>query len=208
MLTLHRRACDGCRVSAQCVTCLRCTRVNWFNDDDPELAPRVIELPGALDYDAISPNGRILYVAEHVDADGGYQVRAVDLPAGTMRPQVIVDGKPLNVTGQVTCTVNGANTNIGIGDAENGIGAVVSNDNPPIVHAVGLGSVNGVTLGYSDAAPGQEANAGAAVNGKTYAIKGTATGADMTNPQQPKQAPRIPGDRRLDVVHKFIDGNE
>lgn len=101
--------------------------------------------------------------------------------------QVTVDGQPQNVTGQVTCTPNGDNTNIGIGDAANGIGAVVSNANPPIVHAVGLGSVNGVTLGFSDAAPGAGGNAGAQQSGKSYAIKGTATGVDMSNPQQPQQ---------------------
>jgi len=101
-------------------------------------------------------------------------------------PQVIVDGQKQNVTGQVTCTAAGANTNIGIGDATSGVGAVVSNANPPIVHAVGLGSVNGVTLGFSDAAPDQGGNAGAAVSGKSYAIKGTAAGVDMSNPQQPQ----------------------
>lgn len=105
-------------------------------------------------------------------------------PAG---PQVIVDGQNQNVTGQVSCTANGDNTNIGIGDASAGVGAVVSNADPPIVHAVGLGSVNGVTLGFSDAAPNQGANAGAAKSDKTYAIKGTATGVDMSNPQQPQQ---------------------
>ena len=105
-------------------------------------------------------------------------------PAG---PQVIVDGQHQNITGQITCTVAGDNTNIGIGDASNGVGAVVSNADPPIVHAVGLGSVNGVTLGYSDAAPGQGGNAGAAKKDKSYAIKGTATGLDMSNPQQPQQ---------------------
>lgn len=102
-------------------------------------------------------------------------------------PQVIIDGQNQPVTGQVSCTANGNNTNIGIGDASNGVGAVVSNANPPIVHAVGLGSVNGVTLGFSDAAPNQGGNAGAAQNGKTYAIKGTATGVDMSDPQNPKQ---------------------
>jgi ipoprotein LpqH len=105
-------------------------------------------------------------------------------PAG---PQVIIDGQNQPVTGQVSCTANGNNTNIGIGDASNGIGAVVSNANPPIVHAVGLGSVNGITLGFSDAAPNQGGNAGAAQNGKSYAIRGTATGVDMSDPQQPKQ---------------------
>ncbi|OCB17655.1 hypothetical protein A5675_19370 [Mycobacterium malmoense] len=102
-------------------------------------------------------------------------------------PQVIVDGQAQNVSGQVTCTPSGDNTNIGIGDPTAGVGAVVSNANPPIVHSVGLGTVNGITLGFSDAAPNQGGNAGAAVNGKTYAVKGTATGLDMSNPQQPQQ---------------------
>jgi ipoprotein LpqH len=101
-------------------------------------------------------------------------------------PQVIVDGQTQNVSGQVTCTPSGDNTNIGIGDPTSGVGAVVSNANPPIVHSVGLGSINNVTLGFSDAAPNQGGNAGAAVSGKTYAIKGTATGLDMSNPQQPQ----------------------
>lgn len=104
-------------------------------------------------------------------------------PAG---PQLTVDGQNQNISGQVTCnTANGAIT-IGVGDATAGIGAVLSTDNPPIVHAVGLGNVNGVALGFSDAAPNQASNAGAAVNGKSYAIKGTATGTDMSNPQQPQ----------------------
>ena len=102
-------------------------------------------------------------------------------------PQVIVDGQKQNVAGQVSCTPNGDNVNIGIGDAANGVGAVVSNATPPIVHAVGLGSVNGVTLGFSDAAPNQGSNAGAAKSGNSYTIKGTATGVDMSNPQQPQQ---------------------
>ena len=90
------------------------------------------------------------------------------------------------MTGPVTCTPAGDNINIGIGDATAGVGAVISNGNPPIVHAVGLGNVNGIAFGFSDAAPTEGSNAGAAVDGKNYAIKGTATGTDMTNPQQPQ----------------------
>jgi lipoprotein LpqH len=101
-------------------------------------------------------------------------------------PQLTVDGQNQNVTGQVTCNTANGVTTIGIGDPTAGLGAVVSADNPPIVHSVGLGSVNGVTLGFSDAAPNQGSSAGAAVNGKSYAIKGTATGADMSNPNQPQ----------------------
>ena len=108
------------------------------------------------------------------------------LPAAA-GPQVIIDGQNRNVTGQVSCTANGDNINIGIGDATNGVGAVISNANPPIVHSVGLGNVNGITLGFSDAAPNQSGNAGAAQSGKSYTIKGTATGVDMSNPQQPQQ---------------------
>lgn len=104
-------------------------------------------------------------------------------PAG---PRVIVDGQQQNITGQVTCTAAGDNINIGIGDASAGVGAVIGNGNPPIVHAVGLGNVNGIALGFSDAAPNQGSNAGAAVDGKNYAIKGTATGTDMSNPEQPQ----------------------
>ena len=102
-------------------------------------------------------------------------------------PLLTVDGQNQNISGQVTCTAAGDNTNIGIGDPTAGLGAVVSNGNPPLVHSVGLGTVNGVALGFSDAAPNQSANAGAVVNGKAWAIKGTATGTDMSNPQQPQQ---------------------
>jgi ipoprotein LpqH len=107
-------------------------------------------------------------------------------PAGAAGPQLTVDGQKQNITGAVTCNSANGNTTIGIGDATAGVGAVVSNDNPPIVHSVGLGSVNGVTLGFSDAAPNQGGNAGAALSGKSYAIKGTAAGADMSNPNQPQ----------------------
>lgn len=98
--------------------------------------------------------------------------------AGAVPTAVIVDGQNQNVTGAVTCTADGDNVKIGIGDAANGVGAVVSNADPPIVHAVGLGSVGGVALGFSDAAEGQGGNAGAAKSDKSYSIKGTATGSD------------------------------
>jgi len=101
-------------------------------------------------------------------------------------PQVIVDGQQQNVTGAVTCKTENNAVTIGIGDPTSGVGAVVSTDNPPIVHAVGLGTVNGVALGFSDAAPDQATNAGAAVAGKSYTIKGTAKGTDMSNPQEPQ----------------------
>ncbi|MDT5108687.1 MAG: ipoprotein LpqH [Mycobacterium sp.] len=96
--------------------------------------------------------------------------------------KVVVDGQDQNVTGAATCTVAGDNTNIGIGDPTNGVGAVVSNTDPPAVHAVGLGSPNGSTMGYSDAAQSQ-GSAEATKVGNSYKITGTAVTLDTTNSQ-------------------------
>ena len=98
--------------------------------------------------------------------------------------KVIVDGQPQNVTGQVSCTQVNGNLSIGIGDPTTGIGAVVTNADPPVVQAVGLGNLTGVTLGYSAGAPNQ-ASAQATKSGNSYTIKGTATGVNSANPQQP-----------------------
>jgi ipoprotein LpqH len=97
--------------------------------------------------------------------------------------QVIIDGQNQNVTGQVTCTPANGNVNIGIGDPSNGIGAVVSGADPPVVQAVGLGNLTGATLGYSAGAPNQ-GTVQATKSGNSYTIKGTATGIDTTNQQQ------------------------
>jgi len=97
---------------------------------------------------------------------------------------VTVAGQNQNISGQINCTPSGDNINIGIGDPTNGVGAVLSNANPPVVHSVGLGQVNGITLGYADAAPNNGANAQATKNGNSYKITGTAAGVDMNNSQQ------------------------
>jgi ipoprotein LpqH len=97
--------------------------------------------------------------------------------------KVVIDGQTQSVTGQVSCTTAGGNVNIGIGDPTTGIGAVVTTANPPVVQAVGLGNLTGVTLGYSAGAPNQ-GNAQATKSGNTYTIKGTAAGINSTSPQQ------------------------
>lgn len=103
-------------------------------------------------------------------------------------PKVVIDGQPQNVSGQITCNQNGDNINIAIGDPANGIGAVVSTANPPVVQAVGLGNLTGATLGYSAGAPNQ-GSAQATKSGNAYTIKGTATGINSTNPQQQLNKP-------------------
>jgi lipoprotein LpqH len=102
-------------------------------------------------------------------------------PAGN---KVSIDGQPQNVAGPISCTQVNGNTSIGFGDPTAGIGAVVTNTDPPVVQAVGLGNLTGITLGYSAGAPNQ-ASAQATKSGNSYTIKGTATGTDAANPQQP-----------------------
>ena len=55
--------------------------------------PTIVELDGAFDYDALSPDGATLYVVEHLAGppDGHYQVRAIDTATGILREGVVVD---------------------------------------------------------------------------------------------------------------------
>jgi lipoprotein LpqH len=80
----------------------------------------------------------------------------------------------------------GGNMNIAIGDAATGIAAVVSEDGST-VQSVGLGNVNGVTLGYQSGTGQGEAKA--EKDGSDWKISGTATGVDMANPLQPVNKP-------------------
>ncbi len=100
---------------------------------------------------------------------------------------VTIDGQDQAVAGTVVCSDMGGNTNIAIGDATTGIGAVVTTGDDPTVQSVGLGNVNGVSLGYQ-AGTGQ-GEATAEKDGNTYKISGTATGVDMANPMQPVNKP-------------------
>jgi len=61
--------------------------------DAPLRLARIVTLKGAFEYDTLSPDGRILYVVEHLDSSAGghYQVRAIDVSTGVMRDAVIVD---------------------------------------------------------------------------------------------------------------------
>jgi ipoprotein LpqH len=110
---------------------------------------------------------------------------SVATPGGNAS-KVLIDGKDQNVQGTTVCTTANGTVNIAIGGAATGIGAVLSDGNPPDVKSVALGNVNGVSLGY---APGGQGNASATKDGNKYTIKGTATGVDMANPMQPVNKP-------------------
>ena len=60
--------------------------------------PRIVELAGAFEYDALSPDGSLLYVVEHLPGPpaGHYQVRTVETATGTLRPEVVVDKTEVN----------------------------------------------------------------------------------------------------------------
>jgi hypothetical protein len=60
--------------------------------------PQVITLPGQFDYDAISTDGRELYVVEHLAGPptGHYQVRQVDVATGALQAGVIADKRNLD----------------------------------------------------------------------------------------------------------------
>jgi hypothetical protein len=60
--------------------------------------PRIIELTGAFDFDALSPDGKLLYVAEQVPGrlEGRYQVRVVETATGRMRDAIIVDKRNID----------------------------------------------------------------------------------------------------------------
>ena len=107
--------------------------------------------------------------------------------AGAGSAKVTIDGQPQTINGQVVCATAGGNYNIAIGEAATGIAIVMSEDASK-VQSVGLGNVNGVTLGYTPGVPGG-ANATATKDGNNIKVTGTATGIDMANPMQPVTKP-------------------
>jgi ipoprotein LpqH len=115
---------------------------------------------------------------------------ATDAVKGNPAPgaaKVTIDGQDQNIEGTVVCTNMGGNVQIAIGNATQGIGAQLSDADPPEVKQVGLGNVGGTALGYTSGMPGGEASA--TKDGSTYKITGKATGVDLANPMQPLTKP-------------------
>lgn len=121
--------------------------------------------------------------AEATTEAGTASATAAPSDGGT---KVTIDGQDQNVAGTVVCTAMGGNMNIAIGEAMTGIAAVVSEDGST-VQSVGLGNVNGVTLGYQSGTG--QGDAKVEKDGSTWKITGTATGVDMANPMQPVNKP-------------------
>jgi ipoprotein LpqH len=105
--------------------------------------------------------------------------------ASSSNTKVLIDGHDQSVKGTVACTTAAGTVNIAIGGSTagaggtpTGIGAVLTDANPPVVKSVALGNVNGVSLGVG----GTSGSATATKDGNSYKITGTASGADMSNP--------------------------
>lgn len=118
-------------------------------------------------------------------AAGTASVSATAAPSGG-GTKVTIDGKDQSVSGTVVCSSAAGNMNIAIGEAATGIAAVLGSDGST-VQSVGLGNVNGVTLGYQQGTG--QGDAKAEKNGNSYKISGTAIGIDMANPMQPVSKP-------------------
>jgi len=118
-------------------------------------------------------------------AAGTASASATAAPSGG-GTKVTIDGQDQSVSGTVVCSSMGGNMDIAIGEAATGIAAVLSSDGST-VQSVGLGNVNGVTLGYQSGTG--QGDAKASKDGNSYKISGTATGIDMANPMQPVNKP-------------------
>jgi ipoprotein LpqH len=94
--------------------------------------------------------------------------------------KVTIDGKDQNVNGNVTCQKAAGELQIGIGQpgSPTAIAVQATDSNPPTIHQIALGTVDGVTLAYQQGSPG--ASATATQNGNDYKFSGTATGMDKS----------------------------
>ena len=101
------------------------------------------------------------------------------------RHVVTVDGQEVDLADKsVGCTDAAGKVTIGIGSGSgtSGIGVVLSSGDSPEVESVGLGSVDGVTLGYQKGVG--EGSAEVDKDGSTYKITGEASGVDLANPTE------------------------
>jgi lipoprotein LpqH len=102
--------------------------------------------------------------------------------AGASSPvSVTVDGNPANVQGQVVCATNDGKFSIAVGDMATGIIVGLEPD-ASAVHNVGLGTVDGVVMSFTEGVPGNTATA--TKEGNTYKISGVASGSSEANPAE------------------------
>ncbi len=87
----------------------------------------------------------------------------------------------MNIQGQVVCATNDGKFSIAVGDMATGIIVGLEPD-ASAVHNVGLGTVDGVVMSFTEGVPGNTATA--TKDGNAYQINGTATGVSEANPAE------------------------
>jgi len=100
--------------------------------------------------------------------------------------EVTVDGQPQPVNGPVVCETSDNKFSIAIGEPITGVIVGLEPDGSA-VHGVGLGTVNGVVLSFTEGVPDNTATA--TKDGNAYNVSGTATGLDDANPAQQVNKP-------------------
>ncbi len=105
--------------------------------------PRVIELRGDYDYDAISPDGTRLYLANYfsVEDPKGYVVRFYDLARGALDPNPVVDKR-----GRFGETMSGEPLSRIIGDDGAWVYTLYRGREHPFVHALETTHGNSVCI--------------------------------------------------------------
>jgi lipoprotein LpqH len=107
---------------------------------------------------------------------------SVTVSTGAGQAKISIDGQPQDTANQaVVCATTGGKFSIAVGEPMMGTIVGLEQDGS-VVHNVGLGSINGTVLSFTEGAPGNTATA--KKDGNTYTITGTATGVDMANPTQ------------------------
>jgi hypothetical protein len=112
--------------------------------DTRRLTARTIELRGDFGFDALSADGRTLYLIQHVSAENllRYRVRAYDLRADRLLPRVIADKRQAgwNMTGYPIARASSA-------DGRWVYTLYSSGDNYPFVHALDTKARTAVCIG-------------------------------------------------------------
>ena len=103
---------------------------------------------------------------------------------GGGKAKLSIEGKDQKLDNPtVACKTEGGDFVIAVATSSmTGLGATLTSADSPQVKMVGLGTVDGVALGYNSAVPGGGAAPTVTKDGKTYKISGSATGANVSNP--------------------------
>ncbi|OBA82147.1 hypothetical protein A9W99_12160 [Mycobacterium sp. 1164966.3] len=131
--------------------------------------------------------GGVAIMAGSLAACGGGGHSSTTQSTGAPAPgtaKLVVDGKDQKAQGPVECPAREGIIDIKIRGSDSGIGAAVTQGDNPVVNYVGVGTFDGVSMGYLRSVD-PTGKADATKNGNTYKISGVATGRNMTDLANP-----------------------